>query len=149
MPKNVYEGRPNEDALEKQREKYIQQELDWFFTKEGMDFLSLALDDMAFRPDPSEKDPISRLVDKVREGLYEKIPSKKNVIDGVEFVEEFPKNIIKEQMVKRGIIDSDDLILINEMMDAKEEEEKSKQKDATLLESVRARLRSGGGMWRK
>lgn len=119
MPTNVYEGRPNADVLEKQRKKYIQQELDWFSTKDGESLIEESLNAIAFGGASSEEE-IDILIDKVLERLQEKVPQKGNSIDDQKFTEEFPREIIREEMVKRGIIDSEGTIQFEEIMNLNE-----------------------------
>lgn len=118
-----YEDRPNQDALEKQREKYIRQEIDWLFSSNGMDFVNNIIKSITFSDNIETdeidvgiimKNRVEAIIDKIEENLRKKNPASVfKQKEDEKFEEEFSREIIKQQMIDMEIIDKENNILLN------------------------------------
>lgn len=122
MPKIYnYEDRLNKDALEEQREKYIQEELEWIKSPEGFKFVkkiikSVTFSDKievdAFEIDAVKKGRVDSIIEEIEKNLLEKNPVSKSEQKDGKFEKEFSKEFIKQQMIKAKIIDIENNILL-------------------------------------
>lgn len=117
MMPNPYENKLNQEALEEQRKKYIQQEISWLLSDEGLVWLKhfIELDDVEYDGEAGEDgrtDIIYGIISKISMRLWEKNPGKNKEEDYAKFKAEFSDEIIKKQLIAEEIIDEHDNITV-------------------------------------